>query len=75
MEYKKTRKQEDKKTEDGIQEDKKTRKQEDKTIDLQAKTVSSRTNVSYSRIPVFLSSKTFCILVFSSSNTTQDNFY
>ena len=42
---------------------KKTRKQEDKTNVMQAQTVSSRTNVLYSRIPVFPSSQTF-----SSSN-------
>ena len=36
---------------------KKTRRQENKTIDLQAKTVSSMTNVSYSRIPVFSTSQ------------------
>jgi hypothetical protein len=33
-----------------------TRKHEDKTIVMQAQTVSSKSNVLYSRIPVFSSS-------------------
>ena len=56
--------EEDKKTRrqgDRMMEYKKTRKQEDKTNVLQAGTVavlSSKSNVLYSRIPVFLYSKT-----------------
>ena len=42
-----------------MMEYKKTRRQENETIDLQAKTVSSMTNVLYSRILVFSSSKNF----------------
>lgn len=65
MEYKKTRRQENR-----LMEYKKTRRQENKTLDLCAEgnaTSASRTNVSYSRILVFLYSKTFCLPVFSTS--------
>ena len=48
-------------------EDKKTRRQGDKTILMLAESVGSKTNVSYSCIPVFLYSKPSRLLVFSSS--------
>ena len=71
---KKTRKQEDKKTRKQNLEDMKTRRQENRTILSQAQNVSGRTIVSYSRIPVFPSSKIQYsrILVFSSSKNKEN---
>ena len=65
--------EEDKKTRrqgDRMMEYKKTRKQEDKTNVLQAGTVavlSSKSNVLYSCIPVFLYSKPKCLTLYLTS--------
>ena len=54
---KETRRQEGKTNVLCMKEYKKTRIQGDRTIVMQTRTVNSKSNVSYSRIPVFLSSK------------------
>ena len=50
-----------------MMEYKETRRQENKTIVMQAQTVSSKSNVLYSRIPVFSSSKSSVSNVFQES--------